>query len=186
MRLLLHICCAPCLCRPLELCREEGLQVEGLFYNPNIHLFLEFSRRLKAVKLLAERERLPLATEETYGLERFLSDVRGAWPGRCRACYRLRLERTAQEAKERGFTAFSTTMLVSPTQDHAALREVAEEIAARTGIDWLYRDWRPAYQQSLARARQLSLYRQQYCGCLWSEYERYRDSGERARRSTEQ
>jgi len=176
MRLLLHVCCGPCLCEPLAACRQEGVEVEGLFYNPNIHPFLEFRRRLKSLKVLAERERLALSCDESYGLAAFLPAVRGEWPTRCRACYRMRLTRTAEEAKRRGFDAFSTTLLVSPSQEHAALRQVAQQVAEQVGIDWWYRDWRSLYPASLDRARRLSLYRQQYCGCIWSEYERYRDS----------
>lgn len=183
MRLLLHICCAPCLCRPLSLCRQDGIEVEGLFYNPNIHPFIEFRRRLKSVHVLAAREKLLVHCEESYGLAAFLQSVSGGFPARCRQCYRMRLARVAQEAKERGCDAFSSTLLASPTQDHAALCDEGEQAGEAAGVKWFYRDWRPHYEESMAAARRQSLYRQQYCGCIWSEYERYRDSTQHVWRS---
>lgn len=187
MRVLIHICCAPCLCRPLEACREEGLQVEGFFYNPNIHPYQEFCKRLKAVKVLAERTRLPVEFDECYGLAEHLERVRGPVPQRCRACYRMRLERTARRACERGFDGFTSSLLVSAMQDHEAIRQIGAEVAARNGIQWVYRDWRGLCSESQEMAKRMSLYRQQYCGCIWSEYERFSAAGEvrRAQRCTD-
>ena len=173
MRVLIHICCAPCLCGPLEACREEGLQVEGFFYNPNIHPYQEFSKRLRAVKVLGERARLPVEFDERYGLSEHLERVRGPVPQRCWECYRVRLERTARRASERGFDGFTSSLLVSMRQDHEAIRRIGEDVARRSGVQWVYRDWRALYEESVRVAKRMSLYRQQYCGCIWSEYERY-------------
>ena len=176
MRILLHICCSPCLCGPLNLFHREGIDVEGFFYNPNIHLFVEFRRRLKSVKVLAEREKLPLICDEEYGLKEFLRSVNDNHPERCESCYKMRLVRTAREAKDRGYDAFSTTLLASPSQQHDILRNVGKTVANDTGIEWYYRDMRKEYESGMKQAKQISLYRQQYCGCLWSEYERYRET----------
>ena len=153
------------------------------FYNPNIHPLLEFRRRLKAVKVL--RDRLGAAEpafaavecDEQYGLESFLrrAYADGA-PGRCERCYEMRLEATARHARERGFAAFTTTLLISPHQRHDAIRAIAQRIAEREGIEFFDADFRPLFDQSHAEAKRLMLYSQAYCGCIFSEFERYKDT----------
>jgi len=181
MPILLHVCCAECLLGPLDDLQRGGLL--GLFYNPNIHPLIEFRRRLKAVKVLAEQRGVEVLCDETYGLWDFLGSVdwrRRDDEGRrtrCRACYRLRLQRTAEVAAERGLEAFSTTLLVSRHQMHDAVRQVGEEVARDTGVAFAYHDWRHLAERGHDEARRRSLYRQQYCGCVFSEYERYRDTG---------
>lgn len=176
-RLLLHICCAPCLAGPLKQLRAEGFEVAGFFYNPNIHPLLEFRRRLKSVQLFAECDPLPLTLCAEYGLEEFLREVYFAAPAppeRCRACYRLRLEKTAAEARATGAVGFSTTLFGSAHQDHELIRRVGAEAAAAHGVELVYRDFRPlaGYGEEVARRRQF--YRQGYCGCVFSEEQRYR------------
>jgi predicted adenine nucleotide alpha hydrolase (AANH) superfamily ATPase len=152
--------------------------VLGFWYNPNVHLFVEFRRRMKALKVLQERLPLPIVYDEEYGLERFLCGTR--WQDspaeRCASCYRLRLGRTAQEAARRGMAAFTSTLLSSTHQDHGLVRRVGEECAAEHGVEFLYADWRPVSEESHERARAMGLYLQGYCGCVFSEWERYRDT----------
>ena len=148
----------------------------GFFYNPNIHPLLEFRRRLKSLKVLQERLPLPVVYVEDYGLREYLERVYWRGAGRCAGCYGLRLRRTAREARQRGLEAFSTTLFASTRQDHALLRRVAGECAEAEGVELLYRDWRGLAEESRRRAGEMRLYLQQYCGCIFSEYERFRDT----------
>jgi predicted adenine nucleotide alpha hydrolase (AANH) superfamily ATPase len=178
MRVLLHICCGPCAILPFERLAADGHDVLGFWYNPNIHPFVEFRRRLKALKVLQERIPLPVAYDERYGLDDFLCEAQWRAPRaeRCASCYRLRLDRTAEEAARRGIPAFTTTLLSSTHQDHETVRLVGEECAAGHGAEFLYADWRPLAEESHERARAMNLYLQSYCGCVFSEWERYRDT----------
>ncbi len=174
MSILLHICCAPCLLGPLDELRRAGFV--GYFYNPNTHPLIEFRRRLKAVQVLAEQERFDLVCDEQYGLTKFLETVDWRGPNRCRDCYRLRLRAAANLARERGCEAFTTTLLVSIYQNHEALRQVGQEVAAETGVPFVYHDWRPLADNGRQAAKSRSLYRQQYCGCVFSEFDRYKNA----------
>lgn len=179
MRILLHICCAACAIRPYEQLTDQGHDATGYFYNPNIHPFIEFRRRLKALKVLQERIPIAVIYEEDYGLDEYLRSVRWSGPDRserCADCYRLRLERTAQEAARRGFWGVSTTLLASNHQNHDLLRRIGKESAGRAGVQFLYADWRPLAEEGHRRAKEMKLYLQNYCGCIFSEWERFRDT----------
>jgi len=176
MRLLLHTCCAPCVVAPVPVLRREGFDVTLFFLNPNIHPLLEFRQRLKAVQVFAERERLPLIAVERYGLTDFLQAV---WPdvtNRCSKCYRMRLEATAQTAAGAGFDGFTSSLLFSTQQDHDAITEIGRQAAHRWGVQFVVRDLRHLYDVGHDEARRRSIYRQQYCGCIFSEYDRYKDT----------
>ncbi len=176
MKVLLHVCCAPCTIGPYEALIEDGHEVTGYFYNPNIHPLIEFRRRKKAQKVLQERLPIRVIYEEDYGLREYLQHVGWRGDARCAGCYRLRLGRTAREAADRGFGAFSTTLLGSGHQDHELIAGVARQCAQEAGTEFLYRDWRPLAEESHERARSMNLYLQNYCGCVFSECERFRDT----------
>lgn len=174
MKLLIHICCAPCLIGPLERLRAEHMEVEGTFYNPNIHPFLEFRKRMKALRVFLESDDLLVEIDGTYGLEKFVTEVYAPdRHKRCENCYALRLRHTARRARDRGFDAFTTTLLVSTRQDHELIREVGDQAAAEAGTEFLYRDFRPLNDRSHEQAKRRRLYLQSYCGCCFSEYERF-------------
>jgi len=175
MKIALHVCCAPCLAVTLPPFADLG-HVVPFFYNPNIHPLLEFRKRLKAVEVFAEREKIEVVFDRTYGLQRFLALVPHDGAGRCALCYRERLGRTAQYAAETGADAFSTTMVSSTHQDHEAIRRAGERAAAESGVEFMYIDLRGRSAEGLAIAKKMSLYRQQYCGCIFSEYDRYKDT----------
>ena len=113
--------------------------------------------------------------EEDYGLDEFCKNVIGDLQNRCvNYCYRVRMEQTAKYAKENGYDCFTTTLLVSPYQRHEELKAVCEEIAKEYGLEFLYRDFRVGFRDGQAKARELGLYMQKYCGCVFSEEDRYR------------
>jgi hypothetical protein len=171
--LLLHICCAGCLCAPLEELRRENIRVHGYFYNPNIHPLLEFRKRLKAMRIFQESDPIKIDYCEEYGLREYLKEVDYEGNNRCEDCYRLRLGNTANYAKEKGFDAFCSTLLFSKQQDHEKIKEIGEQISEQVGISFEYKDYRHLCECSHEIAKKKMLYRQSYCGCIFSEYERY-------------
>lgn len=170
---LLHICCAPCAIYPLKVLRKEGKDVQGLFYNPNIHPYLEYKRRLDTLTAYADQTGLEIIREETYPFEDFLRQVVFHEDDRCRICYRIRLAETARVARQRGFEAFTSTLLYSRYQKHELIIRIAEEEAAKSGVDFLYRDFRDGWAEGISVSREMGMYRQPYCGCIYSEKERY-------------
>jgi predicted adenine nucleotide alpha hydrolase (AANH) superfamily ATPase len=176
MRVLLHICCGPCSIVPTRELLAEGHEVEGAFVNPNIHPFQEFQRRLEAARAAAADAGVRIVREDPYGLVEFLREIAFHESERCPICYRMRLERTAALARELGHDAFTTTMLVSTQQDHDAIRAAGEAAAAEHGVHFLCRDFRPRVMEGVRASKERGLYRQQYCGCVYSEWERHRKS----------
>lgn len=174
MNVLLHICCAPCSISCIDALRGDGHTVTGLWYNPNIHPYTEYRARKDALADYAAQIGLELRMAGEYGLREFVSAVCGDLTSRCGYCYRCRLEQAARQAKEGGFDGFTTTLLVSPYQNHDLLLETGAALAAQYGTQFLPYDFRPGFRAGQARARELGLYMQKYCGCIFSEEERYR------------
>ena len=191
MKLLLHACCAPCSVACIESLAEEGERPVLFWYNPNIHPWTEYRNRRDCLQSFAGERGLELETEDEYGLRSFIRGIYpfvdrktgeedpvhpegGATPPvRFAFCYRLRLERTAQKAGREGYGAFSTTLLISPYQNHGLIRAIGEELAGRYGVVFLYRDFRPRFRAGREEARTRGFYMQKYCGCIFSEEERY-------------
>ena len=173
-RVLLHACCAPCSIACVDDLRESGVEPTAFWYNPNIHPFTEYRQRRNTLREYASSIGMALAERDEYGLRAFLQEVDGAFDARCPVCYRMRLDAAAAYAAEHGFPAFSTTLLISPYQNHALLIEAGERAASRYGVPFLYRDFRPRFREGQDRARELGLYMQKYCGCIFSEEDRYR------------
>lgn len=173
MNLFLHMCCGPCSVYPVDALREQGHQLTGWFYNPNIHPYKEFRRRLDTAVDYARRVDLSLLVKDDYPLEDFLTRALTAPQGRCSVCYRLRLDEAARTAKAGGFDAFTTTLLVSPYQKHELIKLAAGEAAAAFDIPFFYQDFRPGWKQGVAKSIAMELYRQPYCGCIFSERDRY-------------
>jgi predicted adenine nucleotide alpha hydrolase (AANH) superfamily ATPase len=181
MKLLLHICCAPCAIYPYFRLKEEGMEPQGYFYNPNIHPFLEYRKRLDTVKEFSARVGLEVRYRDGYDLDRFLIAVAGTGPNRCERCYRLRLDAVCAAAKESGFSAFTTTLLYSKFQKHDLIAGIGREMASERGIELYYEDFRRGWREGIMESKAMGLYRQQYCGCIYSEHDRHRGSEERAR-----
>ncbi len=174
-RILLHVCCAPCATYTINRLRELEFEVTGFWYNPNIHPYTEHQRRLEALREYAAHIGLPLIEEPGYEMVCFLRRVAGKerFRQRCRICYEMRLRRTAQRARERGFDAFTTTLLISPHQDQEAIREIGERLAQETGVEFFFENFRRGWAERSRLSKEHNLYRQQYCGCIYSEWERF-------------
>jgi len=173
MKILLHLCCANCAIYPVRVLREQNLQVTGFFFNPNIHPYQEFKRRLDTVRDYAARTELPMLYRDDYLLEEFLLQTAPAPAARCGYCYHSRLEVTAHIAAESGFDAFSSSLLYSRFQQHETIREYGLALAQRFGIAFHYQDFRTGWKEGIDASRAMGLYRQQYCGCIYSEKDRY-------------
>ena len=184
MKLLMHTCCAPCSVYCIETLRNEGIEPTVYWYNPNIHPYIEYKSRRDCLREYTELINVKAIFQEEYGLDEFCKNVICDLKNRCvNYCYRVRMEQTAKYAKENGYDAITTTLLVSPYQKHEELKTLCEELASKNNIEFLYRDFRPGFRKGQAKARELGLYMQKYCGCIFSEEDRYskniaRDKGE--------
>jgi predicted adenine nucleotide alpha hydrolase (AANH) superfamily ATPase len=178
MKRLLHVCCANCLADSFEALSGDGAEPVLFFGNPNIHPLVEFRRRRKSVRLLAGRLGAPLE-ESPYGLESFLERIGGRRrreDGRCGACYAMRMEAAAAKAREVGAESLTTTLLVSRAQDREAVVDAGRRAAEACGVRFESPDVRHLHGADGARPADLALYRQAYCGCVFSEEERFRDT----------
>ena len=174
MKLLLHTCCAPCSVYCIESLRNEGIEPTVYWFNPNIHPYTEYKARRDTLKEYTQKINVKAIFEENYGLKEFCKNVITDLENRCeKYCYKIRLEQTAKYAKENGYDTISTTLLISPYQKHEILKKQGQEIAEKYGLKFLYRDFRPGFRDGQAKARELGLYMQKYCGCVFSEQERY-------------
>lgn len=179
-KLLLHSCCAPCSSYTLEYL-SKYFEITVLYYNPNISPKEEFDKRF------AEQERLikamPLKNEVglicgEYDYNDFLKIAKGyeacrEGGERCFRCYRMRLEKTAQLAKEKNFDFFCTTLSISPLKNSQKLNQIGLELAEQYGVKWLPSDFkkREGYKRSIELSREYDLYRQNFCGCVFSKEE---------------
>ena len=174
MKLLMHTCCAPCSVYCIDSLRGEGIEPTVYWYNPNIHPYMEYKARRDCLKEYTQSIGVQAIFEEEYGLDKFCENVIGNLKTRCTDyCYRVRLEQTAKYAKEHGFDTITTTLFVSPYQKHEELKQILEEIAKKYELNFLYRDFRVGFREGQAKARELGLYMQKYCGCIFSEEMRY-------------
>ena len=173
MKTLLHICCAPCSVACIKQLREEGIEPTGFWFNPNIHPVTEYRSRRDTLINYAKEIEMELIVNDTYGLRDFVRAVADNILSRCNYCYAVRLEETAKYAAENGFDSFTSTLFVSPYQDHELMKKVAEAAAEKYGVRFLYRDFRPHFREGQTEARNSGMYMQKYCGCIFSEEDRY-------------
>ncbi len=173
MKTLLHICCAPCANQCIRILREEGIAITGFWYNPNIHPFTEYRARRNCLREFASTCDLPLIEKNDYGLRPFVRAVAEDMENRCVKCYEMRLFETAKTAAEQGFDSFTSSLFISPYQNHQLMKEVAQRAAEAYGVEFLYRDFRDVFKAGQDFAREQEFYMQKYCGCVFSEEERY-------------
>ncbi|MFC1945557.1 epoxyqueuosine reductase QueH, partial [Chloroflexota bacterium] len=143
------------------------------WYNPNIHPFAEHEARKESVIALTEKLEVSLHISPGYDIPTYFQVVVNHEDERCRHCFNLRLSATARMARQLGINAITSTLLISPHQEHELLRETGETAAAVEGVTFLYTDLRKRYSASRHITKPMKLYRQQYCGCLYSEWERF-------------
>ena len=179
-RLLLHSCCAPCSSHCLsELSPQIGVTV--LYYNPNLDCAEEYEKRKREQIRFLRETGFADFLDCDYAPEDYISAVRGLEEekeggARCAVCFRLRLERTAREAKARGFDCFATTLTVSPLKNARLINEIGFAVAEEVGVQYLPSDFkkRGGYLHSVRLSEEYGLYRQDYCGCAFSKAERER------------
>ncbi len=173
MKTLMHICCAPCSIYPLKTMRAEGTDVTGFFYNNNIHPYTEYVKRRDALAQYGNIINLEVIFRNDYDLEGFLRATVFREANRCAVCYHERLNVAALYAKEAGYDSFTTTLLYSIYQKHEMIKEIGESAGKSAGIPFFYQDFRKGWREGVDESKRLGLYRQKYCGCIYSEKERY-------------
>ena len=168
-KMLLHACCAPCAEYPVSDLLSTGIRPDILYYNPNIHPKYEFERRRDQIVRLGEIHGLSCIYSDDFRMDDWLSEKwKGEYSSRCEMCYSIRMDYTARYAKEHGYDRFSTSLLVSPYQQHDFIAAIAEKSAEKYGVEFVYIDWRPHFREGQNMAREHGLYRQKYCGCIYS------------------
>ncbi len=172
-KLLLHICCAPCAIYPLRTLREKNLTVMGFFYPHNIHPYTECLKRKEALQTYSEMIDLKVIYGHGYDLTGFLRNIAFRETQRCRFCCHDRLRSTALMARRGKFDAFSTTLLYSKHQNHDLIRTIGESVGADVGVPFYYQDFRSGWKEGIEASKRMALYRQSYCGCVFSERDRY-------------
>ncbi|MDR1204900.1 MAG: epoxyqueuosine reductase QueH [Peptococcaceae bacterium] len=173
MKILLHACCGPCSVKCAESLLAEDIRPALFWYNPNIHPVTEYLSRKNALAQYAGAAGLELIQRDEYGLRPFIAGIFPDFDRRCDYCYRLRLDAAASYGAQHGYEAFCTTLLISPYQNHDRIRAIASQISERRRIPFLYRDFRPLFREGQQAARRMGLYMQKYCGCIFSEEDRY-------------
>jgi len=172
-RVLLHICCAPCAVYSVQTLKAEGFEVTGLFYNPNIHPAAEYIRRRDTLRQFeAELGIRVIYKDAGYDPQVWFREVTFRETNRCFHCYRVRLEKTLFIAKHGRFEYFSSTLLYSTKQKHEVIAALGRDLAADGPNRFLYRDFRLGWQEGIEKSMAMGMYRQDYCGCLYSEVER--------------
>lgn len=174
-KVLLHICCGPCALYPVPALREEGFELMGFYFNPNIHPYQEYLKRIEALQTVAINLNLRMLWSEEYQVREWFRAVSFREEKRCELCYYLRFSETARYARQGKFDYFTSTVFYSKFQKHELAKEIAEAVAKEYQVEFLYRDFRVGWKQGIEQSLTLGIYRQKYCGCIYSEYERYKD-----------
>lgn len=174
-KLLLHVCCGPCAIVPCLELIAEGFEITAWFMNPNIQPLNEYLRRREAMSQCAERLGIPVIYDDNWNLEQWLAAQlpRARDKSRCEWCCGSRLENTFLRAKSEGFSYFSTSLLYSRYQPHDFIAKRGLALGQAGGPEFIYRDFRKGWQKGIDMSLEWGLYRQPYCGCVFSEAERY-------------
>ncbi len=175
--ILLHVCCGPCAIVPVLRLREQGFEVTGLFANPNIHPLSEYLRRREAMVECAKKLELPMLwRDDVWNIQTWThiaSNLQASGQNRCAYCYASRLDICAAMTKKHGFDAFCSSLLYSRHQNHEQIVNSAKEAAKNSNVDFFYADFRDEWQKGIDLSKKFELYRQNYCGCIYSEAERF-------------
>ena len=174
MKLLMHACCAPCSVYCIDELRKENIEPTIFWYNPNIHPFKEYEARKNCLIDYTKKINVKCIIEDEYGLDEFCKNVISDLDGRCNNyCYPVRLRKTFEYAKENGFDTVTTTLLYSIYQNHDYIKLLCEKYSKDYGIEFLYKDFRYGFWEGHDKSKEEGLYMQKYCGCVFSEEDRY-------------
>ena len=180
MKLLMHACCAPCSVYCVETLRNEGIEPTLYWYNPNIHPYMEYRNRRTALEEYSKLMNLELIIQDEYGLKDFCKNTIDKLETRCiEYCYPVRLKKAFEDAKENGYDAVSTTLLYSIYQKYNIIKRICEDLSKEYGIEFVYRDFREGFRYGQEKARELGLYMQKYCGCIFYEEDKYKEKIEK-------
>jgi hypothetical protein len=157
----------------LTVIKQRDIDVKGLWFNPNIHPLTEYKSRLDALKKLETLWNLNIEYVDYYGLKEYLRNVVGNEDNRCEYCYSVRLEETAKRARDINADAFTTSLLVSPYQKFDMIIDIGRMMQERYSVEFFIEDFRNGFNEGRRMSKELELYRQKYCGCIYSEMERY-------------
>jgi hypothetical protein len=171
MRILVHQCCGPCSFFPFEILLKSQFEITAFFYNPNIHPYTEFLKRLENAKIVNKLFNIKGYFYRFYNIISFLKNLPTS--NRCFYCYNIRLKLTAAYAKKNHFDLFTTTLLYSKYQQHDVIKQIAQKYSHMYNIGFHYYDFREGWEKGIERARNNNIYMQKYCGCIFSEQERY-------------
>ncbi len=180
MKILLHVCCAPCTIYPLDRLRPDH-EVCGYFLNPNIEPVTEYDLRAATLRNFAARAGFPVIWEREEKPAAMSRKEEMTGKDRCEPCYLYRLRETARLARVRGFEAFTSTLLFSRYQRHDLIAETGTRLGEEEDIPFFYRDFRGGWNEGLRASREMGLYRQSYCGCRESEKESLKRKEEKGR-----
>lgn len=161
---------------PVKVLKKKGIKPTGFFFNPNIHPFMELERRINALDTVSKALDFSVIWDTSgYGLKTWLNALEGKFDfeQRCPVCYEMRLEKTAKMANKMNIPTISTTLLYSKYQKHDVILETGRRAAKRHGVEFYYEDFRKGWQEGIDASIELGIYRQPYCGCIFSEAERY-------------
>lgn len=176
-KLLLHCCCGPCAMYPISFLQENNVEMDMFWFNPNIHPEFEWNRRLENLEKVASHYNLDLIKlgncREDYWLSK---EYESSFKSRCQMCYDMRLDEIAKYSSENGYDSFTTTLLVSPYQQHDEIARIAKLKAEKYNTSFSYYDFREGFREGQNMARDIGLYRQKYCGCIFSlEESKFKD-----------
>ncbi len=173
-RILLHICCGPCAIYPIQILKREGFEVTGLYYNPNIHPLQEYIKRRDALKQVQDIYNINVIyKDDEYNPSTYLRQIVYRENNRCFYCYHIRLEKTISIARRGKFDYFTTTLLYSKFQKHETIKNLCIDLSKNKGIKFYYSDFREGWKIGIQESKKYDIYRQKYCGCIYSEFERY-------------
>ncbi|MGM0568659.1 MAG: epoxyqueuosine reductase QueH [Elusimicrobiota bacterium] len=171
--ILVHTCCAPCLCYPYEVLKKV-FKVCAFWYNPNIHGWREYNKRRMTLGYYVAKKNALDIIEQSYDVEKWFKSMNSYdEKERCRACYSIRLNMTAKEASNRKIPVFTTTLLYSRFQSFDIIIEEGRKAGQKWDVGFYEEDFRKGWKKGINYSKREKLYRQEYCGCVFSERDRY-------------
>jgi len=174
MKILIHCCCGPCSIYPFLVLQEHNFEIFALFFNPNIHPLQEYLKRREAFLQVCKYYNVrSMCFDQDYNPKSYFRKISYREENRCFYCYQMRLEKAFYVAKRGRFDFFTTTLLYSKMQKHELISDLAKDLCAGSKVKFWYYDFREGWRFGQEKSKELGIYRQNYCGCLYSELERF-------------